>query len=226
MMDYPRHYHESLKDGSRRSAEAIAPIAIDLLTPRSVIDVGCGAGAWLAVFSEHGIDDILGVDGAYLDQHVLEIPRDRFVACDLRERLDPGRTFDLAVCLEVAEHLPEESAETLISSLTSLAPVVPFSAAIPAQGGDHHINEQWPEYWAALFAQRSYVPIDCIRRRVWDHPDVEWWYAQNILLFAREDYLSEHSELSRLRRLYGGEQLAVVHPKKYMTLLEYSRNLG
>lgn len=222
MTDYPREYHESLKDGARRSARAIVPVVIDLLAPRSVVDVGCGAGSWLAVFLENGVDDIVGVDGPHLDQNVLDIPRHRFVTCDLRGPLELARTFDLVVCLEVAEHLPEESADPLISSLTSLGPAVLFSAAIPAQGGDGHVNEQWPNYWAALFERWSYVPIDCIRRRVWDHPEVEWWYAQNVLLFVHEEYLSKSAVLGRLRNQYGDEQLSVVHPNKYMTLLEHT----
>jgi hypothetical protein len=89
------------------------------------------------------------------------------------------------LCLEVAEHLPADSAPTLIDSLVSLGPVILFSAAIPFQGGTHHVNEQWPEYWARHFSPRDIMRT--VRRRFGVH-DVEWYYAQNILLYVERGY--------------------------------------
>jgi hypothetical protein len=51
------------------------------------------------------------------------------------------KRFDLAISLEVAEHLPEGSAGALVSTLIEAAPVVVFSAAIKGQSGTNHINE-------------------------------------------------------------------------------------
>ena len=61
-----------------------------------------------------------------------------------------GRRFDLALCLDVTEHLPRECADPLVTLLTSLAPVVAFSAAIPVQDSYNHVNCQWPAYWFRL----------------------------------------------------------------------------
>jgi hypothetical protein len=90
--------------------------------------------------------------------------------------------FDLAVCLEVAEHLPPERAASFIAELCHLAPVVLFSAAIPGQGGHHHLNEQPIGYWNHQFNTHGYECSGALRWAVWDNPDVENWYRQNLLV--------------------------------------------
>jgi len=201
-----------------RSADVVVPLVLQLLSPRSVIDVGCGEGAWLAAFQRFGVDDVLGVDGSYIDQNLLQIPRGRFQAADLSKPLNLARTFDLAVSLEVAEHLPPNSAGHLVDSLTRLAPAVLFSAAIPFQGGNHHVNEQWPDKWAELFKERGYVPVDFVRKRIWQDETVEWWYAQNALLFVSVELLARNPSLnSEFERTNLG-QLRLVHPRQYLYL--------
>src|SRR5207302_6665348 len=101
-----------------------------------------------------------------------------------------GRSFELAVCLEVAEHLPASASSTLVESLTEHAPVVLFSAAVPHSRGTHHVNEQWPQYWVEHFAKRNYEVVDCFRSRLWQDTSIDWWYAQDILLFV------EHARLA------------------------------
>jgi hypothetical protein len=125
------------------------------------------------------------------------------------------KSFDLSVCLEVAEHVPDASADTLVRSLTAAAPVVLFSAAIPLQGGSHHINEQWPSYWAQKFAAEGYVPVDAIRRHVWDDERVSFFYAQNILLFVKKSRLAEYPKLEEEVMAGHGRALSLVHPFIY-----------
>jgi SAM-dependent methyltransferase len=124
----------------------VVPTVLRLVQPEPVVDVGCGDGAWLSVFRELGVNHRFGLDGDYVDRRLLQIPQDQFSATDLSLPFRLPCTFDLAVSLEVAEHLPPQSAEDFVDSLTRLAPVVLFSAAIPLQGGTHHLNEQWPDY--------------------------------------------------------------------------------
>jgi SAM-dependent methyltransferase len=169
---------------SIESARNVVPVVMELIQPRSVVDVGCGTGTWLAVFAEHEVADYIGIDGDYVDRSQLLIPPERFVGRDLTKSVELDRRFDLAVSLEVAEHLPEVSARVLVGSLVRLAPVVLFSAAVPGQGGTHHVNEQWPSYWASLFAEHKFVPLDLVRPRIWRNEEVAWWYAQNTLIFA------------------------------------------
>lgn len=164
---YGPSFYAGQSDGSLRSARAIAPIVTDLVKPRSVLDVGCGVGTWLAAFAELGVTDYLGVDGDYVDRTALRIPSERFVSMDLASPVSLGRRFDLAVCLEVAEHLPLSAAAGLVGFLTEAAPVVLFSAAVPGQGGTCHVNERWPPFWRLLFERRGYSRLDPIRPRVW-----------------------------------------------------------
>lgn len=203
-------------EGSKRSAEIVLKIVCDLISPSSVIDVGCSIGTWLSVCSTVGIKDFFGVDGDYVDRNSLMIPRDRFKAFDLAQSFRLDRRFDLVMTLEVAEHLPKEAASGFVHSLTELGSVVLFSAAIPFQGGTGHINEQWPEYWAKLFSEHGYVAVDCIRRKVWNDPNVQVWYAQNCLLFVEESVLRSSAALLREYELSNGNPLSIVHPHLYV----------
>lgn len=215
---YIETFYRQLRDGCARSAEVIVPIVLALLPIRSVVDVGCGEGAWLAAFRKFGVEDILGIDGDYVDRKALQIPAEWFRAADLSSSWSLDRTFDLAVSLEVAEHLPVECAAMFVESLTRLAPAVLFSAAIPFQGGTNHFNEQWPEKWAALFQEQGYVCVDAIRRRVWHNEAVEPWYAQNALLFIAPTLLSANAGLRGEFERTNLDQLSLVHPRQYLTL--------
>lgn len=135
------------------------------------------------------------------------------------------RQFDLVVSLEVAEHLPSECAEIFVDSLNRLGPVILFSAAIPFQGGTHHVNEQWPDYWVKHFQEKGYVVIDYIRKQIWQNDNVERWYPQNILMFARRDYLETHPFLKREFENTTTSQLSIVHPKQYLEAIEYLHRL-
>lgn len=212
---YSTEFFEN-RAGSLLSARHIVPLVLGLIKPKSVVDVGCGTGDFLSVFYEKGIHDICGVDGPWVDKKNLRIPDALFLPTDLTKPLNLHRTFDLAVSLEVAEHLDQKFAKTFIHSLTRLSPVVLFSAAIPFQGGVHHVNEQWPEYWASLFEREGYLPIDCIRRAVWDNPEVSVWYAQNSFLFVSRNHLTQNSKLQLEWERSKGFPFSMVHPKLYL----------
>lgn len=191
------------------------PVLIELLEPGSVVDVGCGTGSWLKVFQEHGVADILGLDGEWVDRSLLEIAPEQFRAADLPDDLALGRRFDLALCLEVAHYIPEESAGQLVENLTALAPIALFSAAIPDQG--RGLNQQWPDYWAELFRGRGYVCVDCVRPRIWNEPGVETWYAQNALLFVDGELLESRPRLAYEHERAQGRPLSIVHPRLFRT---------
>lgn len=175
-------YIHTEKIHNKRSATILLPILFDILNPGSVLDVGCGTATWLAVCSDLGITDYVGIDGNYVDTKSLMIPQSNFIATDLRETFDLNRKFDLVICLEVAEHLPPSSATVLVQNLVNHGDVILFSAAIPDQGGQNHLNEQWPEYWRALFLKHGYYFHDVIRPRIWENENIDWWYRQNIFL--------------------------------------------
>lgn len=213
---YDRSFYERQRDGSAASAQVVVPLVVDLIgVPGSVVDVGCGAGGWLAAFAAAGAADIAGFDGGAVPPDMLLIPADHFAKADLAAPLRLDRRFDLACSLEVAEHLPAERAAGFVADLTAAAPVVLFSAAIPGQGGVGHVNEQWPEYWANLFADRGYRPVDALRPQIWRHPRMQWWYAQNLLLFANDQALAAHPRLAEAARATRSQQLSLVHPARF-----------
>jgi SAM-dependent methyltransferase len=225
MQPYTEQFYQHQKEGSKRSAREIVPLVLRLIQPRHVIDVGCGIGTWLSVFRELGCEDILGVDGEYVDKRLLQIPAEKFLTYDLTKPLRLNRQFDLVVSLEVAEHLPAACAETFVDSLTRLGPVLLFSAAIPFQGGTHHINEQWPDYWVRYFQARDFVVLDPIRKQVWDNQHVEYFYAQNILMFVRRDVLESHPILQKAAETTALAQLSMVHPQRYLATIEWTQRL-
>lgn len=215
---YTNEYYQALREGARRSAQAIVPLVMGLLHPRSVVDVGCGTGTWLSVFRQHGVEEILGIDREYVTGEILEIPEEEFLRNDLRFPLWMDRQFHLVVSLEVAEHLPGECAEIYVDSLTRLGPAILFSAAVPFQGGTDHVNEQWPGYWVDLFRKKGFVALDPIRKQVWEHADIEWWYSQNILMFMKREYLEERPELQAEWKDTRESQLSIVHPRTFMEM--------
>ena len=184
MPNYDEKFFAWVSFTARRSAQALLPIVIDLAQPRSILDAGCGHGTWLAVWSDLGINDILGLDGSYVDQRGLEIPRDLFRASDLTKPWSANRRFDLVQSLEVAEHLPAEAGPTFIDCLCSHSDVILFSAAQPGQGGEHHINERDVSYWAELFSERGYAAYDCIRPLIARQRSIDPWYRFNTMLYA------------------------------------------
>ena len=181
---YSSGFYAEQVDGSASSAAVVVPLVLSILPAKSIIDVGCGVGPWAAEFLANGVPEVWGVDGDYVDRSQLRIPSDRFLARDLTKSIQMDRTFDLAVCLEVAEHLPESRAYGLVADLTSLAPCVLFSAAVPGAGGTHHINEQYLPYWVKLFQRRGYEGLDLVRPWILGNDSVEWFYQQNIVMFA------------------------------------------
>ena len=220
---YTKEYYEAIREGARRSAEAIVPLIMERLHPRSVVDVGCGTGTWLSVFRRHGVRDTLGIDREHVTGEILEIPAEEFLPHDLRFPLAMDRRFHMVVSLEVAEHLPGECADTFVDSLTRLGPVVLFSAAVPYQGGTDHVNEQWPDYWVELFGKKGFVVLDPIRKQIWGHAGIDWWYSQNTLMFMKREYLEENLELQAERKDTRESQLSIVHPRMFLGIaVEYS----
>ncbi|WP_323990744.1 methyltransferase domain-containing protein [Nguyenibacter sp. L1] len=191
---------------------------------RSVVDVGCGVGSWLRAAMECGATRGLGIDGDYVSREQLLVAQDLFLPADLAAaglvdtiaaRMTPR--FDLVTCLEVAEHLPFDRSESLVDDLTRLGDVILFSAAIPYQHGTGHINEQWPEFWALLFRRKGFRCFDILRDRFWSSPDVKWWYAQNMLVFVRED----SEAFTRFPADALDRPLARIHPSAWLATILY-----
>jgi SAM-dependent methyltransferase len=198
-------------------ASAALKIIFDTSPPKSILDVGCGAGTWMRAAVEQGVTDVVGVDGVEVPEDRLYVPRSLIKVLDLSETINLGRHFDVAFCLEVAEHLPEVSAEKLISSIAGHADNVLFSAACPNQPGQHHINCQWPAYWQTRFNEHGYICDDSVRWQIWADERIEPWYRQN-LFWARRDRNNAGKE-PRLKD--------VIHPAMFDAICaQHMRNMS
>ena len=195
------------------SARAVLPEVFRLLGAdrpvNSCVDVGCGPGYWLAAARELGVERLAGIDGSPLSAEDLQFDASAFRMRNLEEGVDLEERFDLCLCLEVAEHLPTERAAPLVHDLTRLSSAVLFSAAIPGQTGQRHLNLQWPAYWAQLFAARGFECCDLLRPLLWERDEVAWWYRQNIMLYVQKGC---HEDLARSR------PRALVHPEGYRAM--------
>ncbi len=204
--------------------QQIVPLLMNLFHPNSVIDVGCGIGTFLHEFQSHGAKKIHGIDGVWANKDLLSkyIPLECFEEVDLEQPYHSKEKYDLAICLEVVEHLKPETAPVIIETLVNLSDIVVFSAAIPHQGGMNHINEQWPSYWEHLFEKYDYKMIDIIRPAIWNNPDIFFWYKQNIFVVVKEPLVGHF-----LKKAYFSNPMNLIHPELYekkCNLVEFYKN--
>lgn len=184
---YDRDFFDIVTSTGVESARHVVPAVVEWLRPSTVLDVGCGEGAWAAAFASLGCSAV-GVDGPHVDPDRLLVAPEAFVAHDLEQPLArrfAGTRFDLCVCLELAEHLSPRRATGLVDDLVTLSDRILFSAAVPGQGGVGHINEQPHGYWVELFEDRGYASTAVLRRRFAGDDAVASWYRQNMLLLVR-----------------------------------------
>jgi hypothetical protein len=211
---YNQEFQDRHSAGSLASAEVVLPILFEFYRPESVIDIGCGLGSWLKIARDLGVQSLLGLDGDQIDRAKLLIDLDDFRAVELSERIAVDRRFDLAISVEVAEHLPYSRSESFVADLTALSDVVLFSAAAPYQGGVNHVNEQWLEFWGILFRRFGYVACDVLRRRVWGNPAVEFWYRQNLMIFCKAETALA---IFPAETVASGRALSFTHPLSLLT---------
>ena len=200
------------------AANKVIPFLINLFKPSSIVDVGCGTGTWLKVCIDNGVSNVMGIEGHHLDTSKIVISKELVVLHDLEQYYNSDRKFDLAISLEVAEHLDPTIAGQFVKQLTGFSDVVVFSAALPYQGGQNHINEQWLSYWIQLFRNYNYEPIDIIRPMFWEVKEVEFWYAQNCCIFINKE--RDYPGISSLPTFHNKD---IVHPKLLEKLGEYRR---
>jgi len=215
-------YNYDLNTHNKTDPSIIVPLLIDLFSPTSVIDIGCGLGNFLFEFKKNSICDVLGVDGdMFSDIKRAEfLAPNEFLRGDLTKSLNINRKFELALCLEVAEHLPLSAADQLVKELISISDIVVFSAAVPLQGGQFHVNEQWQSYWAEKFEKYNYCPVDCIRPVIWNNMKVSYWYKQNLVV-----YISKNSKKYNERVNLSMSYFNIVHPENYFGQVDYLHKL-
>jgi hypothetical protein len=220
---YSSQFYDEQVAGSLRSAEEVLPLVWRLCKPRSVIDVGCGRGAWLAVAERFGAEVLTGLDGNWVTSDQLLSKTIRFVPTNLTGNFNSQDRYDLCMSLEVAEHLAEASARTFVRQLCGLSGLVLFGAAVSGQGGVCHVNEQPQSYWIRLFRDFGYECLDVIRPSTWSNKRVEWWYRQNTFLFHHPSYKFEPDAVLPCGPV---EFADVIHPDHFVDKLATFRRLS
>jgi Methyltransferase domain len=208
------HHHLDGQLGSRVTAEVLVPMVMERVRPTSVLDLGAGVGSFLKVFIDHDVTDVAGVDLCNFDPEILVVDESLMEAADLNRPVDVGRTYDLAVCLEVAGYLPNH--DVLVGSLVRHAPVVLFSAAVPSQDLPNQPHGAFPSDWVTLFAAHDYEVVDVFRPMLWNDERVPFWFRQNLLMFVHRPHLEAHRELAKPSG--APSPLDVVHPELYEIL--------
>jgi SAM-dependent methyltransferase len=205
---YTDEYYEEIAERSLASAKEIIPLIQKIISPKSVVDVGCGTGAWLSAWKQNDVNDITGIDGHYVNENKLMINTGNFIKADLENDLNLNRYYDLVMSLEVAEHIRPEKASVFIRSLCKLGDIILFSAAIPNQEGLLHYNEQYPKYWISKFSEFGFLPYDCIRKEIWENDLIDVNYRQNLLFFINREKTSSYPSIAGV----GNNVLPLVHP--------------
>lgn len=164
----------------------------------SVVDFGCGIGGWLAAAKQLGAAKITGIEGEWVKGKDILIEQEELKIADLsKDAIDFNRSYDLCLSIEVAEHLPPESADGFCNNLVNASNFIVFSAAIPGQGGVNHLNEQKPRYWVDRFCDRGMIPLELIRPAICNEPKMYSWLQQNLMMFMRYDLLFAHPHLAQ-----------------------------
>lgn len=185
---YNKEFHNNREAITRHSAEEISSILLKKFDIKTVCDIGGGIGVWLNVFKNKiPKKHFKGVlfDGNYISKDMLLDP-DLFQECDLEKELETDQKFDLAICLEVAEHISAKRADSLIRDLTKLSDIILFSAAVPMQGGQGHINEQPCSYWRNIFKKYKFTCYDLIRPEIKNDDNIPFWYKNNIFIYTKK----------------------------------------
>jgi hypothetical protein len=217
--DYTKTYYKLRERGSSAGAELVLPLLFDRIHITSMVDVGCGTGTWLRAARRLGASRLLGIENPWAGRHQVDDSQIEIRWHNLEERLDISETFDLCVCLEVAEHLSPSRGETFVDDLCHTSKRILFGAAVPGQRGRHHVNERWQSFWTSLFKARAYVAMDAIRPSIWSVDDIPYWYRQNTLIYVHESqYLADLAELQPLTNQ--SPILDVVHPDLLTQVLE------
>lgn len=180
---YGSLFFDFVEASSTRSASKFVSLIDFGFSPKSILDVGCARGSWLAQWKKIGLE-VHGLDGSYLDVSSLLISIHEFTPVDISSPFNLGRKFDIVECLEVAEHVDAEKADCLIQNLVNHSDIVLFSAAQPGQGGENHVNEKPLKYWAEKFLNHGYQAYDYPRDVIMGFRDIEPWYRYNMILFA------------------------------------------
>ena len=184
--------------------------------PESVLDLGCGLGGYLKIFSDSGAKRTVGVDGfpagaAFLNEGP-------YLQRDLSKPLDLNETFDLVLCTEVIERITPSCEDAVVDNILRHARErVVFSGADAGQPGVGHINCKPIGYWLEKFSARGWEPnlLDTYSMRALASFS---WFQRNTVVLVRKGGVDGNAALELIRQAgqkvnWGDQKAAIVtHP--------------
>lgn len=190
--------------------QTLASVIVELYHPKKLVEFGCGPGHLSRELAKLGVE-VTAVDG--YSQPNFDGLAVEFYTLDLNNAAAisnyfVGKQFDLAISLEVAEHLQPESSSNLVEWLTKVAPIVIFSAAVLGQGGHGHINLQSREYWHSKFTQCDFVIADRVREKLRLFTSVAPWYRHNVIDYVYAQHTQAPALGDVIPRLIASESAA------------------
>jgi hypothetical protein len=171
---------------------ALAETIIKEYQPKQIIDFGCGTGALAKAFACLGVQ-VQAIDG-YSEPDFSTHDNIRFTKLDLND-IDAvheflkqfDAKFDLAISIEVAEHLNPAVSSSFIEWMTSVADVIVFSAAVPSQDGDGHINCRSRSDWYQFIKKYDFTIADTLRQHFISNPNLGLWHKFNVVDYVQKD---------------------------------------
>ena len=189
---YNSSYHKNQSNKSYVYGKEIIPFLKESFSINSVIDIGSGICGFLKAANEFDIEDVIGVDGDYVNPNDLLVKKENFIPYNLENKLNLKRKFDLVVSLETAEHIDKKFAQTFIDTITSLGNLVLFSAAQIGQGGVNHVNCQSLQYWEDLFNLFNFEKhSNIVYEFTKDKEHISQWYRKNAVLYKKKKTLKK-----------------------------------
>lgn len=221
---YDYEFYRERDAKTRYTAETVFGILNNYFTITSIVDIGGGVGTWAKTAEDMfqcKKSDVVLIEGDYIDKELLVLDEEQYISHNLEEKILLHRRFDVALTLEVAEHLSRERAKSFCEDLTQLSDIIIFSAAIPGQGGVGHINEQPLHYWVEYFEKYDYEAFDLVRPNIQNDMKIPYWYRQNILVYVNKKSQKYFNVKEKVKKLPPLEMVTYDEYMKKVKILNY-----
>jgi SAM-dependent methyltransferase len=229
MNNYSQNFYNSVSNRAAQSAQIVAEVLTGTIEPISVVDIGSGQGVWLRTIAAAFPTakkvialDLQSHESPFFEELQNSSKNFQFIEVDFENFSKlPGEKFDIAICLEVLEHLTPDTAVEVAKEIGRKCSYLIFSAAILGQGGTGHINERKFNYWMMLMREQGFVALDVFRPALREAHGIPSYYKQNMMLFWHPKNSYQNGVKIDLDLLLTKNPLEVVDLRKTSTKIRY-----